>query len=77
MKFPLKSEESSEMKPFTLLPEQATNQLPSAGIIRAPPVSLHNRSATGTAAPRGGAASGTALQRHVSIPPRAPKAPRF
>lgn len=38
MKFQLKSEECSEMKQFTLLLRQATNQLPSAGIIRAPPV---------------------------------------
>lgn len=68
MKFPLKSEECSEMNWFTLLPEQATNQLPSAGIIRAPPVSFRNCSATATAAPRGGAASGTVLQCHVLIP---------
>lgn len=35
MKFPLKFEECSEMKQFTLLLEQDTNQLPFAGIIRA------------------------------------------
>lgn len=34
MKFPLKSKECSEIKQFPLLLEQATNKLPSAGIIK-------------------------------------------
>lgn len=38
MKFPLKSRECSETEQFTLLLEQAPNQLPSGGIIRAPPL---------------------------------------
>lgn len=53
MKFPLKSRERSEMEQFTLLLEQATNQLPSAGIIRAPPVRFHDCSATEIAGPGG------------------------
>lgn len=66
MKFPLKHRECSEMEQFTLLLEQATNQLPSAGIIRAPPVWFHDCSATEIAGPGGSTASGSALQCHVS-----------
>lgn len=41
------------MEQFTLLLEQATNQPPSAGIIRAPPVWFHDCSATEIAGPGG------------------------